>query len=112
MSEETKFPFPDREEFGDVRTVAERAGIELRGEEGIPFHCGERMQVKEGVMGPDYARCSPCGLTMLNAASPHVNGGVVWNEQVMEEFGNVLWTTGPEHRGETAQASRETDSGP
>ena len=94
MAEETTvFPFPDPEKYGDVRTIADRAGIELQEEEGLPFHCGAKMRVKSGLMGPDYAHCNTCGLTMLNEASPHVNGGLVFNEEIMEKFGDSLWTT-------------------
>lgn len=87
------FPFGgDREQYGDVRTIAERAGIELRGEDGQPFCCDSRMHTKEGLMGPDYAKCSMCGTTMLNLASPHVNGGFLLNDDIMDEYGNVIWT--------------------
>ena len=98
MNDKTKFPYENPEQYGDVQTVADRAGVELQGEEGIPFHCGERMHVKSGILGPDYAKCETCGLLLYNAASPHVNGGIVWKEDVLDKFGDGLWTTmgGPE----------------
>ena len=105
--EQTKFPFKGQEKYGDVRTVAEHAGIELRTvdeEEGIPFHCGERMHVKGGIMGPDYAHCNRCGLLMSNAASPHINGGYILNDDVMKRYGDCLWTT----QGGTAAEPEKT----
>ena len=96
MSEaESKFPLQNPEEYGDVRTICERAGVELRtvdGEEGIPFCCDTRMQVKAGILGPDYALCHQCQTSIQNLASPHINAGIVWNEAVMEEFGDRMWT--------------------
>ena len=89
---ETKFPHEHPENYGDIRTIAERAGVELKEEDGIPYHCGERMQVKAGIIGPDYVKCHPCGLLLLNTASPHVNGGIIWNEDVMEKFWDAMWT--------------------
>ncbi len=59
-----------------MRTVSEccaEHGIELRGDDGQPFHCGERMRVKSGLLGPDYAICK-CGLAIGNLASPHISG--------------------------------------
>ena len=96
MTQKATFPFPNPERFGDARTIAERAGIELRGEDGQPFHCGERMETRGGILGTDYARCRTCGLKMVNAASPHVNGGLVLNEDIMEEYGESLWAI-PQH---------------
>ena len=89
------FPFHNPEKFGDVRTITDTAGIELRtveDEEGIPYHCEERMQVKGGITGPDYARCSPCRLAIGNMLSPHINGGVILKEELTEKFGESLWT--------------------
>lgn len=59
----------------DVRTVCEAAGIDLRGDDGQPFCCGERMEVRSGILGPDYGKCHKCGTEIRNMASPHVNGG-------------------------------------
>ena len=107
--EQLKFPFKDQEKYGDVRTIAERAGIELRTvdeEDGVPFHCGGRMQVKGGMWGPDYARCNSCGLLMSNAASPHINGGYVLKDEIIEQYGDSLWTTqeGDEAEQENTEA--------
>ena len=74
-----------------MRTIADRAGIELKDEDGKPFHCGELMPTKGGLFGPDYAKCNTCGLMMANMASPHINGGVIFSEEVYEEFGEVMW---------------------
>lgn len=90
-----EFPFENEEQYGDVRTIAERAGIELRtvdGEEGIPFCCGQRMQVKGGIWGPDHARCGSCRQEIMNLASPHINGGYVLSEAVLEAHGDSIWT--------------------
>ena len=87
-----EIPYKDREKYSDVRTIAERACVELREEDGKPFHCGERMPTKHGLFGPDYAKCGSCGLTMWNAASPHVNGGYVFTEEVLEEYFDEMWT--------------------
>lgn len=95
---ETEFPFRNQEEYGDVRTICERVGIELRevdGEEGIPFCCGQRMRVKGGVMGPDYADCGVCRQQIYNSASPHINGGYVLSEEIMAAHGDFMWTARP-----------------
>ena len=86
-----RFPFKDLDKYSDVRTIAERAGVALD-EEGHPYCCGVRMQTKGGLMGPDYAKCHSCGTAIWNAASPHVNGGLVFSETVYELFGDQLWT--------------------
>ena len=91
---EVPFPLKDQEEYGDVASICERAGVELRtvdGEEGIPFCCGQRMQVKAGIMGPDYARCNECRLEVENLASPHINGGIVLNEEIILAHGERMW---------------------
>ena len=96
MSDAPKeFPFMNQEEYADVRTIAERAGVELRGDDGIPWHCEIEMQVKAGIWGPDYAKCNACGITMRNLASPHINGGVVFPEETHEAYGNVMWRWDP-----------------
>ena len=89
------FPFHNPEEYGDVRTVAKMTGIELRDEEdkeGIPYHSEEKMQVKRGIIGPDYARCNTCELVIYNMLSPHINGGLIFKEEVIQAFGDSLWT--------------------
>lgn len=73
--------------FFDIRDVAEvkaLTGIEMRGDDGQPFCCGKRMQVKGGIMGPDYAKCHVCGQEIGNAASPHINGGCIATEEFMK----------------------------
>ena len=78
-------------ETGDIRATCAKAGIELQGEEGQPYHCGQRMQVKEGIFGPDYARCL-CGLVIGNLASPHINGGLVYSETWYDDNADTSWT--------------------
>lgn len=73
----------------DARTIAERVGIHLEGEEGHPFHCGERMRTKGGIAGTDYAECK-CGLIIANAGSPHINGGYILSEDLYEHF-DAMW---------------------
>ena len=107
MTEDSQFPLENPELYTDVRTAAGRARIELRGEDGVPHHCGAPMRVKAGLMGPDYARCDSCGLTLYNAASPHVNGAIVWNESIMEKHGNAMWTSEERPWSVTKQAAAE-----
>lgn len=78
----------------DVRTIAATVGIELRGDDGQPWHCGARMQVKSGIVGTDYARCEACGLTVGNILSPHINGGYVMADPIFEAHGDgqVSWS--------------------
>lgn len=78
--------------LGTVKTVARRAGIELRGEDGQPYHCGQRMHVKGGIFGSDWARCEACGLTMANYASPHINHGRLFDDDWYEKWGHRCWT--------------------
>jgi hypothetical protein len=78
-------------EHHDVETLATTLGITLVGEEGKPDHCGQRMRVKVGIAGPDYARCDQCGLTIGNGASPHMNGGIIWSEAFLEAHGDAMW---------------------
>lgn len=96
MSSQVTFPYKNKDDFGDVRTICERAGIDLRGEDGQPFHCEQRMQTKEGIMGPDYAKCRGCDLEILNLVSPHVNGGYILTDDVLDTYGNQLWTISKE----------------
>jgi hypothetical protein len=49
------------------------ANIEKRGDHA--YHCGEKMDVRSGLLGPDFAACHKCGIRLLNMASPHINGG-------------------------------------
>lgn len=77
-------------ELADVRTIAARHGIELRGDDGQPYHCGERMEVRSGILGTDYAKCK-CGLAIGNMASPHVNGGYVMSDEWFEKHDGKAW---------------------
>lgn len=82
-------------EHSDVQSIAASVGIELRGDEGQPFHCGKRMAVRS-LMGPDYAQCE-CGLTIGNIASPAINGGYVFEGDEVysahwdDELGDCSW---------------------
>jgi len=64
-------------------------GIELRGEDGHPYHCGEKMETRGGIVGIDQARCLCCGLEIANAASPHINGHGLPPGEVIE--GGETW---------------------
>ena len=86
------FPFEVPENFGAVRDIAERAGIELKGDDGQPWCCDRRMQVKGGLWGSDYARCNLCHKRMFNMASPHINGGYLLNEETLIAYGEAMWT--------------------
>lgn len=81
---------PVNQDHADARTIAERVGIVLEGEEGHPFHCGERMRTKGGIVGVDYAECN-CGLLICNAGSPHINGGYILNEEILTEHLAAMW---------------------
>ncbi len=65
--------------------------IELKGDDGQPYHCGTHMHVKGGIIGPDYAKCETCGITIGNLASPHVNGGGIPSDEWIAEHGNATW---------------------
>ena len=75
-------------ELFDVTTLCKMHNIDLRGNDGQPYCCGERMKVKSGLLGPGYARCLKCGKTIGNVASPHINGGVIVTEKFFEENPN------------------------
>ena len=96
MSDTNRFPLEHPENSGDVRTIAERAGVELRGEEGRPFCCRNRMQTKAGRMGTDYARCRKSGRVVCCMASPPMNEGIVWNKDIIELHGDSMSTTRPD----------------
>lgn len=57
-----------------VTELCKKFGIELQPPDGQPFHCGQRMDVRSGIVGPDYAECKICGLAIGNIASPHISG--------------------------------------
>ena len=86
------FPLEHPNDYSDVKTIAERAGVELQGEEGHPFCCGERMHTKAGLWGVDYAKCEKCKKMIVNCASPHINGGIVFTDEVYEKWGDAMWT--------------------
>ena len=91
MADATIAPIDKGPELTDVRTLAAAHGIELRGDDGQPYHCGERMQVRSGLVGPDYALCR-CGLAIGDMASPHINGGIVFVKEWYEQHGHRTWT--------------------
>lgn len=70
--------------FMSVVDLAKSLNITLTGEDGQPHHCGKLMQVKGGILGPDYAECHVCGLIIGNILSPHINGGRVFDEEFYE----------------------------
>jgi len=77
--------------FFDVTDLCQREGIELRGDDGQPYCCGERMNVRGGIIGPDFAECRKCGKAIGNAASPHINGGCIPSDEWIKENGNKTW---------------------
>ena len=82
------------DETVDVRTAAQ-IGVELHGEDGQPFHCGQRMTVKGGIVGTDYAKCETCGVALLRLDSPHVNGGHIFDAATYESLGDNVWKAFP-----------------
>lgn len=70
--------------FMSIRELCEAEEIDLRGEDGQPYCCDERMHVKSGICGPDFARCRQCGKEIRNFVSPHVNGGYLVTEEFAE----------------------------
>jgi hypothetical protein len=77
-----------------IRQLARREGIELQGDDGQPYHCGERMRVGSGIAGPHYARCK-CGLEVGNLASPHIahtgSTAVLWNDGWFDAHKTRTW---------------------
>lgn len=71
--------------------AAESIGVELRGEDGQPFCCGERMHVKGGIFGVDYAKCETCGNRLVRIDSPHTNGGYVFSAEEYDSLGDRVW---------------------
>jgi hypothetical protein len=85
----------DPDSLATLDDAAAVLGVELR-DEGVegyvqPYHCGQRMRVKKGIIGPDYARCEVCGAELRCMASPHVNGGVVVSPEWLDAQGDRLW---------------------
>lgn len=71
--------------------AAESIGVELRGEDGQPYCCGERMHVKGGIFGVDYAHCETCRNLLYRIDSPHTNGGLVFTEEEYAALGDEVW---------------------
>ena len=77
-----RFPFKDPEQFGDGAHHRSQSGDRTgRRRNNHPYCCGQQMQVETELMGQDYARCGDCKTTMINAASPYVNGGYVFDDE-------------------------------
>lgn len=74
-----------------VQQLPEAFGIELRDDDGVPWHCGQKMIVRSGLFGADFAECQPCGLTVGNALSPHINAGIVFVDEVYEAHPGGAW---------------------
>lgn len=45
--------------------------------------CGELVNVWSGIAGTDKAACETCGKTIRNLASPHMNGGLCFEDDDM-----------------------------
>jgi hypothetical protein len=74
-----------------VLDAAASLGVELRGEEWYPFHCGQRMRTYSGIVGIDLSRCEVCAAELQRVDSPHVNGGRVLSEDILRELGECVW---------------------
>lgn len=61
-----------------IKELCRNEDIELKGSEGHSYCCGERMRVKAGIAGTDYAKCWRCGKTIGDYLSPHINGGIIY----------------------------------
>ena len=81
------------DEASDLRNVSDlcaQEGIELHGDVGQPYCCGERMKVMGWLVGPDYAECLQCGKAIGNAASPHISG-CFRSDDWLKERGDKTW---------------------
>jgi len=74
-----------------VRDICSKEQVELRGEKEQPYHCGEKMEIRSGLFGPDYVKCAVCDLEIGNMKSPHVNGGYMVDSAWAEEHGDKTW---------------------
>ena len=74
-----------------VKEICRLNNIELKEPDGQPYCCGQRMDVRSGIAGPDYAKCEVCGKTIGNLASPHINGGFIPSDQFFKENPNGTW---------------------
>lgn len=81
----------DKSELSSITDLCRREGIELRGDDGQPYCCGARMNVRGGILGPDYAECLRCGKAIGNMASPHVNGRGLPVDEWLETRGRETW---------------------
>lgn len=77
-------------EHDNVATVAAKHGIELRGDDGQPYHHGQRMTVRSLLGAADYARCEVCELTIGDLLSPAVNGGYVFDDPIFDGHENLV----------------------
>ena len=75
----------------DVKTVCANVGIDLRGDELHPYHCGDRMTTKSGLLGTDYAVCERCQLDVRWMVSPHVNGGFIPDGSLSDDECDHQW---------------------
>jgi len=75
-----------------VSELCQQLSIELRGADGQPYCCGERMEVRSGIIGVDYAKCRKCGKAIGNVMSPHINGGYIVNDDFVKQHGDRTWT--------------------
>ena len=77
--------------YFDLQTLCKLHNIELRGDDGQPYCCGERMNVKGGLIGPDYAECLKCKKTIGDITSPHINGGLILPDKVYKDHLDGAW---------------------
>lgn len=87
---EGKLPL-SRPDTMEIQDAAASIGVELRGEEWHPFHCGVRMRTFVGIIGLDLSRCESCGAELRRIDSPHVNGGYILSEDRLQELGERVW---------------------
>lgn len=70
---------PDDAERLTMRQAIDRVGWTYRIVDDETFAdvscCGDLVDVWSGIAGTDRASCATCGKTILNLASPHINGG-------------------------------------
>ena len=74
-----------------VSELCQQIGIELRGADGQPYCCGQRMTVKSGIIGTDFAECQICKKAIGNMASPHINGGGIPTDEWLNKQGDRTW---------------------
>ncbi len=79
-----------------IEQVLEELNIAKDGEfgdsEGVHLsHCGDTMTTGHGIVGTDSIRCAECGVEAEMFLSPHVNGGIVFNEEDVEALHGCEW---------------------